>query len=130
MKVETGKMIDQDEIARLAGVSQSTVSLVFNGKTTVAEKTRQRVLEVARMAGYHPNMNIEARRLASRRSKTPPQFKNIGLVWSVNYGEFLHNSFFRMIFEGILAEGFRSKVSISHLRILPGGPAKGFNMGG
>ncbi len=46
------------EIAAIAGVSQSTVSRVLNSANFVvpiAEKTRARVLEVAKEAGYRPN---------------------------------------------------------------------------
>lgn len=44
------------EVARLAGVSQSTVSRVFSADgPNVAEKTRQRVLNAAAALGYQPN---------------------------------------------------------------------------
>jgi DNA-binding LacI/PurR family transcriptional regulator len=44
------------EVARLAGVSQSTVSRVFSADgPNVSEKTRQRVLNAAEALGYHPN---------------------------------------------------------------------------
>lgn len=40
------------EVAKLAGVSQSTVSRVVNGRSFVAEATRRRVLEAMGEAGY------------------------------------------------------------------------------
>ena len=46
------------DIARAAGVSQSTVSRVLNGVPTrvpIAEETRERVLVAARQLGYRPN---------------------------------------------------------------------------
>lgn len=43
------------EIARLADVSPSTVSNVFNGRVPVREKTRKRVLAAAQTLGYVPN---------------------------------------------------------------------------
>jgi DNA-binding LacI/PurR family transcriptional regulator len=43
------------DVARLAGVSQKTVSRVFNNELNVAEDTRNRVLEAARELGYRPN---------------------------------------------------------------------------
>ena len=45
------------EVAKLAGVSQSTVSRVFapNAKGKVATKTRKKVLEAANALGYYPN---------------------------------------------------------------------------
>jgi DNA-binding LacI/PurR family transcriptional regulator len=48
----------QADIARLAGVSQTTVSLVLNGNKAgiaIADETRDRVLETARSLGYVPD---------------------------------------------------------------------------
>jgi DNA-binding LacI/PurR family transcriptional regulator len=58
----------QADIARIAGVSQATVSVVLGGNTTVrmAESTRQRVIEVAERLGYVPHP--VATRLAAARS--------------------------------------------------------------
>ncbi|TDD70655.1 LacI family transcriptional regulator [Jiangella aurantiaca] len=50
------RRIRQSDIAKLAGVSQTTVSLVINGRESetvrIPAETRERVLEVARMLGY------------------------------------------------------------------------------
>lgn len=45
------------EVAKLAGVSRTTVSFVLNGVTDkgISEATRERVLEAARELGYEPN---------------------------------------------------------------------------
>lgn len=59
----------QAEVARVAGVSQTTVSLVLGGnKQGIAlhEDTRRRVLDVARELGYVPDP--AARRLAAARN--------------------------------------------------------------
>ncbi|HSJ08974.1 MAG TPA: LacI family DNA-binding transcriptional regulator [Longimicrobiales bacterium] len=55
-------------MARLAGVSQPTVSLVLSGnpRARVAAPTRARVLDAARELGYRPN--LVARALVSSRS--------------------------------------------------------------
>jgi DNA-binding LacI/PurR family transcriptional regulator len=42
------------DVARLAGVSQKTVSRVFNNEPRVTEETRVRVLAAARQLGYRP----------------------------------------------------------------------------
>jgi DNA-binding LacI/PurR family transcriptional regulator len=43
------------DVARLAGVSQKTVSRVFNNEPKVTEETRERVLAAAQSLGYRPN---------------------------------------------------------------------------
>ncbi|MEU6074206.1 LacI family DNA-binding transcriptional regulator [Micromonospora sp. NPDC047074] len=61
----------QADVARLAGVSQATVSLILNGGDTgrrrVGEQTRQRVLDAMRMTGYVANP--AAQRLAGGRTR-------------------------------------------------------------
>jgi LacI family transcriptional regulator len=62
------KRVTTHDVARRAGVSQPTVSLVLSRNTTarVAAETRERVLEAARELGYVPN--VVARSLARNRS--------------------------------------------------------------
>lgn len=69
------------EVARIAGVSRSTVSVVLNGTAgvTIAEDTRERVLKAAQSLGYVPS--YAARQLASGRSRT------IGVA--ISYSEYL-----------------------------------------
>lgn len=43
------------EIAKLAGVSPSTVSRVLNERDCITEQTRQKVLNVIKETDYHPN---------------------------------------------------------------------------
>lgn len=43
------------DVARLAGVSQSTISRVFSPGAKVSEKTREKVLQAAKQLGYKPN---------------------------------------------------------------------------
>lgn len=49
------KGISARDVAKLARVSQSTVSRVFTPGATVSENTRKRVLAVAEELGYRPN---------------------------------------------------------------------------
>lgn len=60
------------DIAKLAGVSESTVSLALNDKAVVNEKTREYIKSIATQMGYLPNSI--AKSLAQRKSNT------IGLV--------------------------------------------------
>jgi LacI family transcriptional regulator len=60
------------DIARMAGVSESTVSLALNDKSVVNERTRERIKKLAVELGYSPN--AIAKSLARKKSGT------IGLV--------------------------------------------------
>jgi DNA-binding LacI/PurR family transcriptional regulator len=55
------------DVARCAGVSQSTVSLVFSGKSRgrISEATEERVRRCARELGYRPNVAAQALRLGT-----------------------------------------------------------------
>lgn len=50
------------DVARLAGVSQSTVSFVYTGRDGVAPATRDRVLQAASELNYRPNLAARAMR--------------------------------------------------------------------
>jgi len=67
--------ITQRQVAKEAGVSRTTVSLVLNDvpDAHISAETRQRVLETARRLRYYPDE--AARRLASGKTRT------IALVW-------------------------------------------------
>lgn len=58
------------DVARHAGVSQSTVSLVFSGKGRgrVSEATQEHVRRCARELGYRPNVAAQALRLGTSRA--------------------------------------------------------------
>ena len=60
------------DVAKLAGVSQSSVSRVYFEGATVSEHTKKKVLEAAEQLGYRPN--VYARSLITNQSKI------IGLV--------------------------------------------------
>ncbi|WP_432561061.1 LacI family DNA-binding transcriptional regulator [Kineococcus sp. SYSU DK003] len=62
------------EVARLAGVSQKTVSRVVNGEPHVSADVRDRVLRAAEELGYRPNP--AARALLTGRNR------RVGVVWS------------------------------------------------
>jgi DNA-binding LacI/PurR family transcriptional regulator len=59
-------MVTLADVARHAGVSQSTVSYVLSGKRTISASTRKRVERSIRTLGYRPHAG--ARALASRRT--------------------------------------------------------------
>ena len=68
MKIKLPTMYD---VARLAGVSQPTVSRVLNQNDTsipISDETRQRVLHAVEQLGYRPN--VLARSLRTQRTQT------------------------------------------------------------
>ena len=65
--------ITSKDVAKLAGVSQSTVSRVFIAGSAVSEKTKKKVYEAAKTLNYRPN--------AFARSLTTNESKLIGLVF-------------------------------------------------
>lgn len=67
------KRISSNDIARLAGVSRSTVSRVINGYTNVPPETYERVMKVIKEYHYYPQ--VSARALSGKSTNT------IGLFW-------------------------------------------------
>lgn len=61
-----GQRVTSIDVARLAGVSQSTVSRAFTPGASVSPEARERVLAAARALGYRPN--ALARSLITRQS--------------------------------------------------------------
>jgi LacI family transcriptional regulator len=54
----TLKRVSHQDIAREAGVSRVTVSLILAGKDETSKQTRRRVLEVAKRLKYRPNLLV------------------------------------------------------------------------
>ena len=74
-------MANIKDVARLAGVSISTVSYVLSGERPVSEATKELVLQAMERLGYRPHAH--ARALASKRSRIlalhiPLVRKNLG----------------------------------------------------
>lgn len=60
--------VTSQEVANLAGVSQSAVSRCFSPNASIAPKTKEKVLAAAQQLGYRPN--AIARSLITRSSRT------------------------------------------------------------
>ncbi|MCR8643461.1 LacI family transcriptional regulator [Paenibacillus sp. N1-5-1-14] len=81
-------------IAELAGVSKSTVSRVLSDHPRISQKTKDKIYEIIKELGYHPNE--VARSLANKSTKT------IGIVMPIQNAEaFYAGSFFQESLRGI-----------------------------
>ncbi|WP_322798464.1 LacI family DNA-binding transcriptional regulator [Thermoflexus sp.] len=82
-----------EEIARLAGVSRSTVSRVINHHPSVRPEVRERVWRIIREVGYQPH--AAARNLATRRSQI------VGVVIPEALPKFFSDPYFPAVLRGI-----------------------------
>lgn len=82
-----------EEIARLSGVSRSTVSRVINRQPNVSNNVRLRVEAVIQETGYQPN--LAAQTLVSKRSWM------IGLVLPRSVSSFFTDPYFPRLLQGI-----------------------------
>lgn len=80
------------DVAKLAGVSEATVSLALRGDQRISEATRRRVLESARTLGYVPNSR--ARHLASGKTE------HVAIVPGVNMRSLFADGFYRVVLDG------------------------------
>ena len=76
------------DIAKLANVSKSAVSIVINNKKGVSEKTRQKVLDIIKKYNYNPNHLAQS--LAARETKS------IGLIIKE-----IDNPYFAKVMKGV-----------------------------
>jgi LacI family transcriptional regulator len=82
-----------EDIARISGVSRSTVSRVLNTDPNVKEQTRKKVQEVIRGLNFQPNM--AARGLAAGSTKV------IGLVIPVGVSSIFSDPYFSLVIQGV-----------------------------
>lgn len=81
------------DVAKEAGVAPSTVSRVIADNPSISQATKEKVRQVMADLHYYPNYN--ARRLASRRSRT------VGIVLPAASDAFYRNPFFPTVLRGI-----------------------------
>ncbi|MCT1606316.1 LacI family transcriptional regulator [Nesterenkonia massiliensis] len=84
-------MTNSKDVARLAGVSQATVSRVLNGSAPISEDTRRRVMKAVEELGYVKHAGATAMR--TRRTRT------VGIVVSE-----MSNPFFQEIFDELILQ--------------------------
>jgi len=92
------------DIARIAGVSVSTVSKALNDSTAVKPSTKLKIKQLSEQMGYRPN--IAAKSLVSQRSRT------IGAVWP-NVNRAILSTLATKINEELNARGYSMLLSIN-----------------
>lgn len=95
------KRVNSNDIAKLAGVSRSTVSRVINGYANVPEETRKKVMKVIKEQRYYP--------LLSGQLLTGKKVNTIGFFW-VSGGNIgndpLCSSYFMHVIDAAAAQGY------------------------
>lgn len=87
-------LMNLEDVARIAGVSRSTVSRVLNDDRRVSEAARTRVQEVIASTNYHPN--AAARSLVTRRTG------NVGLIFPRTFASLFANPWASQLIKGCL----------------------------
>lgn len=82
-----------EEIARLAGVSRSTVSRVVNNDPNVSDRTRERVNQVIQDINFQPNR--------AARSLAGGQTRVLGLVIPQGVGKLFTDPYFPTMIQGV-----------------------------
>lgn len=100
------KRITSRDVAELAGVSRTTVSLVLNDVqgVQISDETRERVLEAAQQLGYVPNAAAQA--LASRRAQI------IGLILTRNPHHISSDVFLNQILDGLITAAHKHSIRL------------------
>lgn len=92
------------DIAKIAGVTQPTVSKALNNEPGVSEQTRMRILTIAKELNYVPN--LAAKRLVQRKSDC------IGLVWP-RAGGLFHFRLAQEIQQEVTRRGYTFLISVA-----------------
>jgi DNA-binding LacI/PurR family transcriptional regulator len=86
-------MVTIKDVAKVTGVSPSTVSRVISDNPRISIETKKKVRKAMKEMGYHPNIN--ARNLVAKSTKS------IGVILPSSADKALQNPFFPEILRGI-----------------------------
>lgn len=81
------------DVANLAGVSKSTVSIVLNGKSEerkIPKETQEKVLRAVNELNYHVN-------LSAKRMRNPDTRKTVAVYWTTDFRDIMLARFFKGI---------------------------------
>ncbi|MBZ4683233.1 MAG: hypothetical protein PWR08_1491 [Thermoanaerobacterium sp.] len=115
------KKINIKELAKIAGVAQSTISRALNDKDGISIETKERIRKLAQEYGYKPN--ITAKRLVTKKSNTIGVFilarEKIDLEESTafKYVEIILNEIKKKDYDLVLFSVDEDKPGVSYLRM-------------
>ncbi len=92
--MKKSKQVTANDVAKLAGVSSSTVSRVISDNPKISKATKTKVLKCMDELGYYPNAN--ARSLAIKKTGT------IGIIIPTTSEDYFSNPFFSESIRGII----------------------------
>ncbi|NLV76891.1 MAG: LacI family transcriptional regulator [Tissierellia bacterium] len=98
--MEKKKQVTANDVAKMAGVSPSTVSRVISNNPRISEPTRRKVLKCMEELGYYPNAN--ARSLAIKKTGT------VGIIIPTTSEDYFSNPFFAESLRGIIRGASKS----------------------
>lgn len=110
------KRSTSQDVAKMAGVSRTTVSFVLNQLegVSISENTRQRVMEAARNLNYHPNS--AGRKLVSGKSDT------LGLVLYQSPEQVFADAFLPQVILGVEQAAMQQKFHVLLKPVEPDDP--------
>ncbi len=94
------------DVAKLSGVSPSTVSRVIHDSSRISDATKQRVRQAMEHLGYHPN--------AAARSLVRGETRTIGLIIPNSEDDLFFRPFFIMAMRGISIEAQKHGYNIMY----------------
>lgn len=97
-----------DDVARLAGVSKSTVSRVLNNEPYVRESTRKAVLDAVKKLQYTPNIPSSFSGLSSTLS-------TIGVYPGISLSRLSYDPFYKQIMDAVALECFEEGYGLTYL---------------
>jgi LacI family transcriptional regulator len=102
----SAKRITSSDVAKQAGVSRTTVSLVLNDVEgiQISDETRTRVIQAAKQLGYVPDAAAQA--LVSRRAQS------IGLILTRNPHHISSDAFLNQILDGLITAAHEHSIRL------------------
>lgn len=95
-----------EDIAKLAGVSKSAVSLAFNDKPGISPDTREKILQIAKEHGYVPKPRASAAEPPNTKTMTFLVITNSGIVLEQYYQQPFFRELIQYIEERCRTEGY------------------------